>query len=136
METNNEKFDAKAYLDNLQKKSEAAKENLQQDKERLKQKILDEWHQHSSVFFWEQCFRFVPYDVIKRTYKNVLNLETTGYPVKSHAGLFVSTLKKMGYFPFKKEDSDEPKTPNGEGAALCGSEPGGEASEEGPGGAA
>jgi len=103
MEVNGSKFDAKGYLDGLQKKSEAAEQKLRFEKEKLKQKILKAWNQYSSIFFWEQAFRLIPFDIMEQTYHNVLALEESGYPVKSHAGLFVNTLKKMGYFPFKKE---------------------------------
>jgi len=106
MESNGEKFNAKEYLDGLQKKSEAAEQNLRFKKERLKQKILKSWNQYSSIFFWEQAFLHVPFDVLEQTFQNVLALEKSGYPVKTRAGLFVSTLKKMGYFPFKKEVTD------------------------------
>ena len=106
MQSNGKDFDAKEYLDGLQKKSEAAKKNLKFEKERLKQKILKNWNQYSSIFFWEQAFRCVPFDIMEQTYQNVLSLEENGYPVKNRAGLFVNTLKKMGYFPFKKEASN------------------------------
>lgn len=106
METNGKAFDAKGYLDELQKKSAAAKEHLKFEKERLKQKILKNWNQYSSIFFWEQAFRCVPFEIMQQTYQNVLSLEESGYPVKTRAGLFVNTLKKMGYFPFKKEVPD------------------------------
>lgn len=103
MKVNNKQFDTEAYLDKLRKKSETAEQNLRFQKERLKQKILKSWNQYSSIFFWEQAFKSIPFDVMEQTYHNVMALEKSGYPVKSHAGLFVSTLKKMGYVPFKKE---------------------------------
>lgn len=106
MQTGGKDFDAKRYLDGLQKKSEVAKQNLQFEKERLMQRILKEWNQYSSIFFWQQAFRCVPFEIMQQTHENVLALERSGYPVKTRAGLFVNTLKKMGYFPFKKEKTD------------------------------
>ncbi|MBA7637750.1 hypothetical protein ES703_45397 [subsurface metagenome] len=103
MTVNDEKWDPKDYLNNLKKRSEKKTIEMEQEKERLKQRILSEWHQHKSLFFWEKCFRFLDIRIIRQTFKNVNELEESGYPVKNKAGLFVSTLKKMGYFPWKEE---------------------------------
>lgn len=108
MKVNSEEFNPQNFLEDLQKKRDEADQKLRFQKERLKQKILKAWHQYKSIFFWEQAFRCVPFEIMEQTYQNVLQLEASGYPVKSHAGLFVNTLKKMGYFPFTKEEkSDE-----------------------------
>lgn len=109
MNVNQKPWDPQKFVTDLKKRSEEKIRELEQEKEKLKQKILSEWNQYKSIFFWGQCFKFVDFDVIKQTYKNVIELEKSGYPVNNKAGLFVSTLKKMGYFPWKEEDSEEKK---------------------------
>lgn len=76
----------------------------EQKKERLLQKIIYEWDQVKSVVFWRQCFLAVPFDVIRAMYSNVKGLMEDGYQVNNPAAFFVHTLKKMGYYPWKKED--------------------------------
>lgn len=85
----------------------------EQEKERLLQKIIFEWHQVESVVFWRQCMIKVPFEIVRATFQNIKSLIATGYPVNNPAAFFVSTLKKMGYFPWKKEDRvDGKKTDN------------------------
>ena len=102
MNVNGEQWNPQEFMENLKKRSEEKTIEMEQEKEKLKQRILLEWHQHKSIFFWEQCFKFVEFKIIKQTFRNTNELADTGYPVKNKAGLFVSTLKKMGYFPWKE----------------------------------
>lgn len=81
----------------------------EQKKERLLQRIVFEWDQVESVVFWRQCFQAVPFEVVLATYHNIKRLVETGYPVRNPSAFFVSTLKKMGYFPWKKEDKKDGK---------------------------
>lgn len=81
----------------------------EQEKERLLQRIVFEWNQIESVVFWRQCFQAVPFDVIRATYENIKRLVETGYPVRNPSAFFVSTLKKMGYYPWKKEVKEDEK---------------------------
>jgi hypothetical protein len=76
----------------------------EEEKERLLQKIVFDWNQIESVVFWRQCFQAVPFEVIRATFHNVNRLVETGYPVRNPSAFFVSTLKKMGYYPWKKEE--------------------------------
>lgn len=80
--------------------------DLEQEKERLLQKIVFEWNQIESVVFWRQCFQAVPFEIVRATYHNIKRLVETGYPVRNPSAFFVSTLKKMGYYPWKKEDKE------------------------------
>ena len=104
MIVNNKKWNPEEFMKNLKERSEEKTIEMEQEKERLKQRILLEWRQHKSVFFWEQCFKYVEFKIIRQTFNNTNDLAATGYPVKNKAGLFVSTLKKMGYFPWKEEE--------------------------------
>ena len=104
MIVNNVKWNPEEFMTNLKKRSEEQLIKIEEEKERLKQRILSEWKQHKSVFFWEQCFKFVEFKIIRQTFRNTNDLADSGYPVKNKAGLFVSTLKKMGYFPWKEEE--------------------------------
>lgn len=82
----------------------------EQEKERLLQTIVFDWNQVGSVVFWRQCFQAVPFEIIRATYHNIKRLVETGYPVRNPSAFFVSTLKKMGYYPWKKEvKADEKK---------------------------
>ena len=81
----------------------------EQAKERLLQKIIYEWNQVESTVFWRQCFQAVPFDVIRATYSNIQGLKDSGYPVRNPAAFFVATLKKMGHYPWKKEDKSDAK---------------------------
>lgn len=74
------------------------------EKERLLQTIIFEWKQINSVVFWRQCMIKVPFEIVRATFQNIKSLIKSGYPVNNPAAFFVSTLKKMGYFPWKKED--------------------------------
>ena len=76
----------------------------EQERERLLQQIIFDWNQIESVVFWRQCFQAVPFEVVRATYHNIKRLMETGYPVRNPSAFFVSTLKKMGYYPWKKED--------------------------------
>ncbi len=109
MQVNGEKWNPEAFLNNIQERNEKKKTELEQEKERLKQKILDEWDQYDSIVFWNECFEFVPLDVIRRAYKNVNGLDKSGYPIRNKAGFFVSTLKRMGYFPFQERANGDEK---------------------------
>lgn len=109
MNLNNEKWDPEKFLNNLKERGDKRSMELEQEKERLKQKILDEWDQYDSIVFWQQCFDCVPLDVIRRAYKNVNGLDKSGYGIKNKAGFFVSTLKRMGYFPFQEKSNGDEK---------------------------
>ncbi len=102
MEVNGKKWDPDQHMKNLKKRSEEAVIKREQEKERLKQRILSEWHQHKSISFWTQCFLYVPLKIIKQVFHNVIELKKEGYPVKNESGLFVSIIKKMGYFPWNE----------------------------------
>jgi len=80
---------------------------VEQEKERLLQEIVFEWHQIESVVFWRQCLQCVPFKVVLSTYHNIKGLMESGYPVRNPSAFFVSTLKKMGYYPWKKEDKKD-----------------------------
>jgi len=82
----------------------------EQRKERLLQKIIYDWNQVKSTVFWRQCFQAVPFDVIRATYSNIQGLKDSGYPVRNPAAFFVATLKKMGHYPWKKEDTKDGKS--------------------------
>lgn len=75
---------------------------LTKEKERLKHTIIINWEQTTSLGFWKKCFKVVPFDVIQKTYKHIILLKKTGYPVHNEAGLFVSILKKLGHVPLKE----------------------------------
>lgn len=87
-----------AKLKELYERNE--KEKLQ-TKEELKNKlfhlILNRWHQHHSIFFWQKLFNSVDIEIIYDVYKHIEDLINSGYPVKNPAGLFVSHLKRLGY---------------------------------------
>ena len=76
-------------------------------KARLMQTILSDWDQSKSIFFWKQCFQFVPFHIIKQLYNNIGNLAKDGYHILSKAGFFVHTLKEMGYFPWDKKNNEK-----------------------------
>jgi len=100
---NSEEWDPDKNLKDLKKRSEEQLIKMEQDKEKLKQRILSEWHQHNSVCFWTQCFLNVPLKIIDQVFNNVLDLKSTGYPINNESGFFVAILKRMGYFPWKEE---------------------------------
>ena len=75
---------------------------LTKEKERLQTTIMINWEQTTSMGFWKKCFKVVPYDVIQKTYRHIMQLKKTGYPVYNEAGLFVSILKKLGHVPLKE----------------------------------
>ena len=75
---------------------------LTKEKERLQATIMINWEQTTSMGFWKKCFEVVPYDVIQKTYRHIMKLKKTGYPVYNEAGLFVSILKKLGHVPLKE----------------------------------
>lgn len=90
-------------LTNFVEQSKVRMKEVEQEKERLKQKILYEWDQTGSLIFWNQCFMNVPFNIIKEVYYNIIGIMKDGYEVRSPAAFFVNTLKKTGYYPFKKE---------------------------------
>ncbi len=91
------------------KAGEEKMKKLEQEKERLLQKILFEWNQVKSIVFWRQCFQAVEFRVIRSTYSNVKQLISGGYEINNPAAFFVHSLKKMGYYPFQEvvKDVDE-----------------------------
>lgn len=96
-------------LTGLVKMGQQKMKEIEQKKERLLQKIIYEWKQMGSVVFWRQCFQAVPFDTIRATYYNIESLMKSDYPVNNPAAFFVHTLKKMGYYPWKKEDQKDGK---------------------------
>jgi len=109
MNVNGKPWNSKEYVENLKKRSEETAIKMEQEKEKLKQRILSEWHQYNSIFFWQQCFKYVPLKIIRQTFDNINELAKSNYPVKNRGGLFVSTFKKMGYFPWKEDKSGTEK---------------------------
>ena len=96
-------------LKGLMELGERKMKEAEQNKERLLQKIIYDWDQVKSTVFWRQCFQAVPFDVIRATYSNIKGLMEDGYQVNNPAAFFVSTLKKMGHYPWKKEDKSDGK---------------------------
>jgi hypothetical protein len=97
------------YIDPLAEVMEIGRQRMkeqEQEKERLLQTIVYEWKQIESVVFWRQCMIKVPFEIVRATYQNIKSLIDTGYPVNNPAAFFVASLKKMGYFPWKKEDKE------------------------------
>ncbi len=86
-------------------KANEKKKELEQIKSRLFQKIIVDWDQSGSLIFWNQCFELVPFDAIKRTVDFIKMIRKEGYPLRNPAAFFVHQLKKLGYYPFKEENS-------------------------------
>jgi len=103
MLVNGEQCDPSEVLKDTIEQNEERLKKIAEQKERLKQKIMVEWKQGLSRPFWRRCFEVMPYSKILETYEFIEDLVRTGYPVINKAALFVSQLKKMGYFPFKKK---------------------------------
>ena len=95
-------FNTEKFLNDLKEQGAKEKEELESKREKLKQRILHEWNQAHSIFFWNNCFRTVPFETINEVFHNVQALQAEKYPIKNPAGLFVSILKKMGHLK-KKE---------------------------------
>jgi len=105
LKVNGGDWNPEQFLERIQERKEEAMVKKKQEQERLKQRILNDWDQHKSINFWQQCFTFVPLKIIRQTFNNVEKLNASGYPVRNKAAFFVSTLKGMGYFPWQ-ENSD------------------------------
>lgn len=108
MIVNGEHIDAMGAVYEANKKRKENELKLKQEMERLKVKIMVDWKQAKSAGFWKKCFKCVPFKIIKSTHQYILYLDKTGYPVANPPGLFVTMLKKQGYFPFKEVISSEP----------------------------
>ncbi len=110
MIVNGKEFDPMQAILNAGKQREENDIKFKQEVEKLKIIIMVDWDQKKSHGFWKKCFELVPFDVIKRNYDYILNLKETGYPVKNPGGLFVTLMKKQGYFPFKEVIRNEPRS--------------------------
>lgn len=108
MIVNGQEVDAMGAVYEARKKREESDLKLKQEMERLKIKIMVDWEQVKSAGFWKKCFKFVPFKIIKSTHQYILNLDQSGYPVANPPGLFVTMLKKQGYYPFKEVIKSEP----------------------------
>lgn len=106
MIVNNQEHSPSEILAQVVKNNEHRAKSMDQQKERLKQRILYHWVQQGSIGFWNKCFKHVPLDVIREGYENLESLAKTGYPIRNKAALFVTNLRKMGYFPFEEVKSE------------------------------
>lgn len=100
--------DAMGAIYAAKEKRRVSEIKLKQEQERLRIKIIVDWKQGGSVGFWKKCFKQVPFKIIKSTYLYIIYLEETKYEVRNPAGLFVTMLRKQGFFPFKEVIESEP----------------------------
>jgi len=101
-------------LADIKEAQETKRERQEQLKMRLFHKIISEWKQYGSVYFWQKTFRVVPYEVLAEIYNNIQNLKKEKYPFKNEAGFFVSTLKNMGYLSSEAWKRDNVKSQGGD----------------------
>lgn len=107
MMVNDEQFKPSEFMENMQKSNAERLKRTEQEKEKLKQKILVDWNEHESRVFWNQCFKKLTLDTIRQTYDLIEGLVKSGYPVINRAALFISQLKKMGFYPWPTESGEK-----------------------------
>lgn len=113
MKVNDRQFDPSKFMDNMQKRNAERLKKIEQKKEQLKQKILVDWNEHESRVFWNQCFQKLTLTTIQQTYDLIEGLVKSGYPVINRAALFISQLKKMGFYPWPAESGEKGKNTQG-----------------------
>ncbi len=93
-------FDAAGMLNSLKDEGEKRALKEQQEKERVKQKVMFDFNDASSAPFWNKCFQHIPLKTIKMLLSNMESLESQEYQIRNKPAFFINLLKKQGLFPF------------------------------------